>query len=97
MTGSSFFPGIVYRAIRYYTDCEKCKKAKNSLLTLALYMFTSLGAGALTGLFFTAFGLLFGFSESVLDQFLFLPMFAGATAFLWWVNFNFDKMVCGCE
>jgi hypothetical protein len=97
MVGSSFVPGMLYRALEDFIDCKKCKKAKNTLMTLALYIFTSLGAGALTGIIFTAFGLLFGFSEPDLEQFAFLPMFAGATAFLWWVNFNFDKMVCGCE
>lgn len=97
MTGSSFFPGIVYRAIRYYTDCEKCKKAKKNILTFFSIMICSAGTGMITALIYSMIGFQLGFTEWQLLSLSKLVMLMGMLAGAWWFVFNFDKIFCGCE
>lgn len=78
-------------------DCPKCAKATRNFFGFAAIMlsaaFTALG----TAVIFWVGGEYAGLPLNDLQTGVKIVAIFSMTAFLWWVYWQFDKMVCSCD
>jgi hypothetical protein len=78
-------------------ECRHCRKAKRTVLTWLFIMGGALGFGAWAGIIFWVVGEQVGIEIYRMANAMRLPVILGATAYLWWIYWQYSKLFCECE
>lgn len=89
--------GAWHRFLNSLTDCSLCKKAKRNNLTFLCILAGAAGVGTLTAALFGLGGQYVGLEMDRITVMIKLEMVAGATAYLSWILWQYDKLMCKCD
>ena len=78
-------------------DCPICKKAKCNDLTFLCILGGAAGLGTITMVLFALGGQYVGLEMDRIVVMMKLEMIAGATTYLCWVLWQYEKLMCKCE
>ena len=78
-------------------DCPNCKKSTRNHFSFIFIILSALMTGFGTSVIFWLMGSFVGISIEDMTARGKLTTLLGTTVFLWWVYWQFDKMICTCD
>jgi hypothetical protein len=80
-----------------YDECKNCKKSRKTIISFLFIMAISVSGGIWASVIFWIAGEYFGMPLYDLQRGVKLTTIFGAAVALWWVYWQFDKLICSCD